>query len=202
MITTNSLLQAPRSIAEQLDALVVETFGSVRLVMPETGQSNLVAAAAWSHTFPRQHAGALLLDASPIASPIGEIGRTRLRCNGRAASYDFANHQSADIPLLGHLALADVVIVIGLNDLSPTIAIGLLRLVMRHVLPSSLVVAPVVSAHWLVRPLSLGGHVAFATDELIAPDTLLVHRSALIAASVMHRTNEANHDTPEGPTTP
>jgi fatty acid/phospholipid biosynthesis enzyme len=129
-----------------------------------------------------------------VSSDESNVGLT-LSCMAHSATYDQRmQHRSGDRGLIEALARADVLIVSGLSDIVPDLASLLLRTVIHHARPATLVVAPVASARWLLQSLSIGANVTFATDELISTDALQVQRAALIAASTMHRTNARTSD--------
>lgn len=183
MISSDSL-QPRRTIADQLNDLVLESFGAVDLVFAETGSSSTaaLAAAAWCHEFGRCTPSTALVDLSGLAN-----GRFVVRCGPDEHVYELATNADVYLSLFDRLVEADIVVLDGVNDAAQTAMPALLNFLARCAWRGSLTVAPTTSAAPFVRhPLLC--HLQIVSDELITPDVVGDQRAALIAALVMRQT--------------
>lgn len=184
MISTDNL-QPRRTIADQLDDLVLESFGTVDLVFAETGISTsaMLAAAAWCHAFGRRTLATALVDLSDLAN-----GCFQVRCGRQEYLYDLrAANAGVYSGLFDRLANADIVVLDGVNNAAHTAMPALLKFLARCAWRSPLTVAPITSAAPFIRhPLLC--HLQIVSDELIATDAVSDQRAALIAATFMRQT--------------
>lgn len=184
MISTDNL-QPRRTIADQLDDLVLEGFGIADLVFAETGISSsaMLAAAAWCHAFGRRTPATALVDLSDLAN-----GCFQVRCGRQEYLYDLRT-ANADVntSLFDRLANVDIVVLDGVNNAAHTAMPALLKFLARCAWRSPLTVAPITSAAPFIRHPLLR-HLQVVSDELIAVDAVSDQRAALIAATFMRQT--------------
>lgn len=184
MISTDNLQQR-RSIADQLDDLVLESYGHVDLVFAETGISSsaALAAAAWCHAFGRRTPSSALVDLSEMA-----VGCFRVRCGRQDYEYDLQTPNAAAYAnLFDRLDNADVVVLDGVNNASQTAMPALLKFLARCAWRRPLTVAPITLSAPFIRHPSLC-HLQIVSDELISTDAISDQRAALIAATFMRQT--------------
>lgn len=184
MISTDNL-QPRRTIADQLDDLVLEGFGTVDLVFAETGISTsaMLAAAAWCHAFGRRTPATALVDLSDLTNDCFQV-----RCGRQEYLYDLrAANAGVYTSLFDRLANADIVVLDGVNNAAHTAMPALLKFLARCAWRSPLTVAPITSAAPFIRHPLLR-HLQIVSDELIATDAVSDQRAALIAATFMRQT--------------
>jgi hypothetical protein len=183
MISTENL-QPRRTIADQLDDLVLESFGAVDLVFAETGLSSsaALAAAAWCHAFGRRTPSTALVDLTDLAS-----GSFQVRCGRQEYLYELqVSNAGVYTSLFDRLANADVVVLDGVNNAAQTAMPALLKFLAGCAWRSPLTLAPITLAGPFIRhPLLC--HLQIVSDELISTDAVSDQRAALIAATFMRQ---------------
>lgn len=183
MISTENL-QRCRTIADQMDDLLLEGYGAVNLLLPETGTAwrMRLAAAAWCHDFSLRTPSAALLDLADLAD-----GRVRLRYAHRNAECAVSLLQLPG--LLERLAEADVVLIEGMDIAAELALPALIKFLGRCAWRSRMTVAPVSRAAQYITHPSLC-HLRMASDELIPTDVVGNQRAALIAATLIRQSGE------------
>lgn len=176
------------SVADQLDAMVLDALGAVRLLLPATGADGHLASAAsaWCHDFVQRTPGAALLDLSHFG-----VGRIRIWIKGRAQLFELGHGAgSADYRRLPAV-LTDVAVLVcdGLDTAGLAFPDELPRLIAACTRCGSLTVAPTAAAGHLMGCAALAS-IDVKSDALIAPDPVARERSALVGAALMHRTQQ------------
>jgi hypothetical protein len=190
MIVANALCPC-ESVADQLDAMVLDALGAVNLLLPITGADVhlALAASAWCHEFHGHTPGSALLNLTHFGA-----GRVQVSFRRTAKGYEIgdvcagvATHPDyRQFPVLLALADAEVVVCDGLDAAclaAPEELPGFLAACARF---KTLTVAPVATANLMCHEAL--ERYTVRTDALIAPDPVARQRSALLGAALMHRT--------------
>lgn len=184
MISTDSL-QPRRTIADQLDELVLESYGAVDILFPEYGTSSMTALAteAWGHAFVRHTPATALLDFSAC-------------CLGEIYLRDIDGHRSAQCSLTraGDLLInisADILVINGASTAAELNLPAFLEFLVRARRVCGLVLAPVSDAAGLIHQVPLK-RLRTAADPLISPDVVGDQRAALIAATLVRNSREGS----------
>lgn len=183
MIATE-ILEPQRTVADQLDQLVLEAYGAINLVLAETGASAsaALAAAAWCHEFARSNSSAALVDVAEA-----EHGRLWVHTR-RNQRYPLGREE-----LFAALASAEIVLIDGMSRFTDRIPLAVVHVLSRSASRRPLTLAPVASAGALLRHPLLS-HLLISSDRLVVFNRVDRQRSALIAASVLRQTDGSDKD--------